>query len=38
MRILFTGIVVLAIWCFVSAWIYNDKLMPAMKKLITDNS
>jgi len=32
MRILITGIVLLAIWCFVSAWIYNDKLMPAMKK------
>jgi outer membrane protein OmpA-like peptidoglycan-associated protein len=32
MRILITGVVLLAIWCFVSAWIYNDKLMPVMKK------
>jgi outer membrane protein OmpA-like peptidoglycan-associated protein len=35
MRILTTGIVLLAIWCFVSAWIYNDKLIPAMKKQVT---
>jgi outer membrane protein OmpA-like peptidoglycan-associated protein len=32
MRILIIGIIFLAIWCFVSAWIYNDKLLPAMKK------
>ena len=35
MRILTTGVVLLAIWCFISAWIYNDKLMPAMKKQVT---
>jgi outer membrane protein OmpA-like peptidoglycan-associated protein len=34
MRILITGIVFLAIWCFVSAWIYNDKLIPAMQKKV----
>jgi outer membrane protein OmpA-like peptidoglycan-associated protein len=32
MRIIITGIVLLAIWCFISAWLYNDKLLPAMKK------
>jgi outer membrane protein OmpA-like peptidoglycan-associated protein len=35
MRILTTGIILLAIWCFFSAWIYNDKLMPAMKKQLS---
>jgi outer membrane protein OmpA-like peptidoglycan-associated protein len=32
MRILVTGFVLFAIWCFVSAWLYNDKLLPVMKK------
>ena len=32
MRILITGFVVFVIWCFISAWLYNDKLLPAMKK------
>jgi outer membrane protein OmpA-like peptidoglycan-associated protein len=32
MRILITGIVLLVIWCIVSAWLYNDKLMPVIKK------
>jgi OmpA-OmpF porin, OOP family len=32
MRILIAGLVVFVIWCFVSAWLYNDKLLPAMKK------
>jgi outer membrane protein OmpA-like peptidoglycan-associated protein len=32
MRILITGFVLLVIWCFFSAWLYNDKLLPAMKK------
>jgi outer membrane protein OmpA-like peptidoglycan-associated protein len=32
MRILITGFVVFVIWCFFSAWLYNDKLLPAMKK------
>ncbi|MBK7711522.1 MAG: OmpA family protein [Bacteroidales bacterium] len=31
MRILITGAALLGIWCFVSAWLYNDKLMPAIK-------
>jgi outer membrane protein OmpA-like peptidoglycan-associated protein len=35
MRILITGFVFFVIWCFVSAWLYNDKLLPAMKKPIT---
>jgi outer membrane protein OmpA-like peptidoglycan-associated protein len=34
MRILITGFVFFVIWCFVSAWIYNDKLLPAIKKPI----
>ena len=32
MRILITGFVVFVIWCFISAWLYNDNLLPAMKK------
>ena len=32
MRILITGFVVFVIWCFISAWLYNDKLLPEMKK------
>jgi len=32
MRILITGAVIFVIWCFISAWLYNDKLMPVMKK------
>jgi outer membrane protein OmpA-like peptidoglycan-associated protein len=35
MRILITGFIVFVIWCFFSAWIYNDKLLPAMKKPVT---
>ena len=32
MKILITGFVLLVIWCFISAWLYNDKLIPSMKK------
>jgi OmpA-OmpF porin, OOP family len=32
MRILITGFVVFVIWCFISAWLYNDKLLPAIKR------
>jgi len=32
MKILITGVVVFVIWCFISAWLYNDHLLPAMKK------
>lgn len=32
MKILVTGSVVFVIWCFISAWLYNDHLLPAMKK------
>ena len=35
MRILITGFVFFVIWCFVSAWLYNDKLLPVMKKPVT---
>lgn len=35
MRILITGFVVFVIWCFISAWLYNDKFLPAMKKPVT---
>src|SRR5512138_3271715 len=31
MRIIITGIVAFAIWCFFSAWVYNDKLLPVIK-------
>jgi outer membrane protein OmpA-like peptidoglycan-associated protein len=34
MRILITGFVFFVIWCFVSAWLYNDKLLPAIKNPI----
>ena len=32
MRILITGAVAFVIWCFISAWLYNDKLLPVMNK------
>jgi OOP family OmpA-OmpF porin len=32
MRILITGFVVFVIWCFISAWLYNDKLLPSIKR------
>jgi OmpA-OmpF porin, OOP family len=35
MRILITGFVVFVIWCFVSAWLYNDKLLPVINKPVT---
>jgi outer membrane protein OmpA-like peptidoglycan-associated protein len=35
MRILSMGFVFFVIWCFVSAWLYNDHLLPAMRKPIT---
>jgi outer membrane protein OmpA-like peptidoglycan-associated protein len=31
MRILISGFVVFIIWCFVSAWLYNDHLLPAFR-------
>jgi outer membrane protein OmpA-like peptidoglycan-associated protein len=34
MRILTAGFVLFVIWCFVSAWLYNDKLLPAIRKPI----
>lgn len=35
MRILVTGFVLFVIWCFVSAWLYNDILLPSVKKPVT---
>ena len=32
MRTLITGFVVFVIWCFISAWLYNDILLPAVRK------
>jgi len=34
MRILTAGFVLFVIWCFVSAWLYNDKLLPVIRKPI----
>jgi outer membrane protein OmpA-like peptidoglycan-associated protein len=31
MRIIVIGVVAFVIWCFVSAWLYNDKLLPVIK-------
>lgn len=36
MRILITGLVVFVIWSFISAWLYNDKLLPIIKKPIPE--
>jgi outer membrane protein OmpA-like peptidoglycan-associated protein len=35
MRILISGFVVFVIWCIVSAWLYNDKLLPSLKSPVT---
>ena len=35
MRIIITGFILFVIWCFVSAWLYNDKILPAMRKPAT---
>jgi outer membrane protein OmpA-like peptidoglycan-associated protein len=32
MRILITGVIAFVIWCFISAWLYNDKLLPVFQK------
>jgi len=34
MRILIAGFICFLIWCFVSAWLYNDKLLPVIRKPI----
>ena len=31
MRIIIIGVVAFVIWCFVSAWLYNDKLLPVLR-------
>jgi OmpA-OmpF porin, OOP family len=35
MRILISGFVVFVIWCIISAWLYNDKLLPLLKNPVT---
>jgi outer membrane protein OmpA-like peptidoglycan-associated protein len=35
MKILITGFVIFVIWCFISAWLYNDKILPAIRKPVT---
>jgi OOP family OmpA-OmpF porin len=35
MRILISGFVVFVIWCIISAWLYNDKLLPSIKNPVT---
>jgi outer membrane protein OmpA-like peptidoglycan-associated protein len=35
MRILISGFVVFVIWCIISAWLYNDKLLPQIKSPVT---
>jgi outer membrane protein OmpA-like peptidoglycan-associated protein len=32
MRILITGLIAFVIWCVFSAWIYNDHMLPALRK------
>lgn len=32
MKILVTGFVAFVIWCFISAWLYNDILLPVINK------
>jgi outer membrane protein OmpA-like peptidoglycan-associated protein len=32
MRILVTGFVAFVIWCFISAWLYNDILLPVINR------
>jgi outer membrane protein OmpA-like peptidoglycan-associated protein len=32
MRIIVIGLVAFVIWCVVSAWLYNDKLLPVLNK------
>jgi outer membrane protein OmpA-like peptidoglycan-associated protein len=35
MKILIGGFVVFVIWCIISAWLYNDKLLPSLKNPVT---
>jgi OOP family OmpA-OmpF porin len=35
MRILIGGFAVFVIWCIISAWLYNDKLLPSLKNPVT---
>jgi len=38
MRIIVTGLAVFVVWCFVSAWLYNDHLLPAIRKPVTQSA
>jgi outer membrane protein OmpA-like peptidoglycan-associated protein len=35
MKILIGGFVVFVIWCIISAWLYNDKLLPTIQNPVT---
>jgi hypothetical protein len=35
MKILISGFVVFVIWCIISVWLYNDKLLPSINNLVT---
>jgi len=38
MKILFTGVVVFVIWCFFSAWLYNDILLPVINEPVPEQT
>jgi outer membrane protein OmpA-like peptidoglycan-associated protein len=38
MKILITGFVIFLMWCFISAWLYNDKILPAIRKPVTEQT
>ena len=38
MRILIAGSVAFVIWCFVSSWLYNDILLPTMRKPVAEQT
>jgi outer membrane protein OmpA-like peptidoglycan-associated protein len=36
MRIIIPGFALFVIWCFISAWLYNDKLLPVINAPVTE--
>jgi OmpA-OmpF porin, OOP family len=38
MRILISGFVVFVIWCFISVWLYVDKVLPALKPPVPEQT
>jgi len=38
MRILISGFVVFVIWCVISAWLYNDKLLPVLRSPVPEQT